>query len=228
EYQALYQNKSQEQIAGEVSSVYLNSAKACQTIKKYVPNAKLIVILRNPVDRAFSHFNVLEETKKRTRNYQEIFSEKKVLRNGFYAAPLKMYLQEFSRKQFKFFLFDLFIKEQQNFFTDFFDFVGVDANFMPDTSLIWRKGGKIKHKNIQQRLLKNNSLKQVLKFVVKPFTTSQQRLNLSVKTQNLLTQKIKMPPEIRKELIELYREDILQVQDILEIDLSRWLQSSHE
>ncbi|MBZ8181850.1 sulfotransferase domain-containing protein [Oscillatoria salina] len=226
EYQALYQDKSQEQIAGEVSSVYLNSPKACRTIKKYVPDAKLIVVLRNPIDRAFSHFNVLKETKKRERDFQEIFTEKKVKKNGFYAAPLKMYLGEFGREQFKFFLFDSLTKNQQEFFADFFEFIGVDASFMPDTSLILRKGGKIKYNKIERVFQQNNSLKKILKFVVKPFTTPKQRLDLSVKMQNAFTKRIQMPSDIRKQLTELYREDILQVQDLLEIDLSHWLKAS--
>ena len=48
--------KNAEKAIGEASTLYLNSQKAPYCIKHYMPIVKCIAILRNPVDRAYSHF----------------------------------------------------------------------------------------------------------------------------------------------------------------------------
>ena len=53
EYKNLFANAINEIGIGEASPLYLYSEKAVRRIKHYVPDAKLIVILRNPVDRSF-------------------------------------------------------------------------------------------------------------------------------------------------------------------------------
>ena len=54
DYQKLFSEVQNEKAIGEASVTYLYSKKACERIAHYIPNAKLIVLLRNPVDRAFS------------------------------------------------------------------------------------------------------------------------------------------------------------------------------
>jgi len=56
EYQNLFQNVSDEKAIGEATPSYLSIQSAPGCIQKYVPGVKMIAILRNPVDRAFSNF----------------------------------------------------------------------------------------------------------------------------------------------------------------------------
>lgn len=56
DYQALFRDVDGEKAIGEASVRYLYFSKSPNRIKKYIPEAKLIAILRNPVDRAYSHF----------------------------------------------------------------------------------------------------------------------------------------------------------------------------
>lgn len=55
-YQQLFVNGRGCAIRGESSPQYLTYAHCAGKIKKLIPNAKIIVVLRNPVDRAFSHY----------------------------------------------------------------------------------------------------------------------------------------------------------------------------
>ena len=59
EYIALFEEVSSEKAIGETSPLYLYSEKAIQRIHHYLPDVKLIVILRNPIDRAFSCYTHL-------------------------------------------------------------------------------------------------------------------------------------------------------------------------
>lgn len=56
QYVKLFKNVKNEKAIGEVSNSYLYSATAAKNIHDKIPDAKIIIILRNPVDRAFSHF----------------------------------------------------------------------------------------------------------------------------------------------------------------------------
>ena len=44
---------------GETSSHYLSNRNVAQRIFKYIPDTKIIVLLRNPIDRAFSHYKMV-------------------------------------------------------------------------------------------------------------------------------------------------------------------------
>ncbi len=56
DYRKLFQGVSNEIAIGESSTSYLNNPEAPERIRHYIPNAKLIAILRNPVARAYSSF----------------------------------------------------------------------------------------------------------------------------------------------------------------------------
>lgn len=224
-YHSFYQEMTNEKIAGEVSSVYLYSKGACDAIKKYLPEAKLLAVLRNPAERAFSHFNQLPETQKRDRKVSEIFDEKKVLRNGLYSDPLNMYFDNLGRDRIKILLFDSLQNEKNNFFYSVFQWVDVNPNFMPDTSIITRQGGEIKNQVVKNIFNGNNILHSTAGFLLRPFTTPDQRRDLYKKAKNMFRQKNKLPEQLRKKLIDFYREDILQLQDMLDMDLSHWLKA---
>ncbi len=56
EYLNLFKAKKKEQFAGDCSTMYFYSSEAIENIRSHNPNAKIIIVLRNPVDRAFSHY----------------------------------------------------------------------------------------------------------------------------------------------------------------------------
>jgi hypothetical protein len=55
-YFAQFPEHGQAQITGEASPYYIFHPQVSQRIKKALPGVKLIVLLRNPVDRAYSHY----------------------------------------------------------------------------------------------------------------------------------------------------------------------------
>lgn len=226
-YQEIYQGMTNEKVAGEVSSVYLYSEKACKNIKKYRPNAKLLVILRNPVDRAFASFSNRVILKKSELNEQinlrEIFDKTEILDRGFYAEKLKLYYDNFDSKQIKILLFDWLIKDKERYFSNIFEFIGVNPDFMPDTSVILRKGGKIENKFINNILTKENFATSLIKSIIKPFTTPEQRLEIHRQLTTKFRKKTPLPKELRVELNSFYRQEILNLQDLINMDISDWL-----
>jgi len=56
DYIKLFQKVSNEKVIGETSVSYLYSKVAAKEIKKLVPDAKIVIILRDPIERAYSHY----------------------------------------------------------------------------------------------------------------------------------------------------------------------------
>lgn len=226
-YRKLFQGVSNEIAIGEASPLYLYSPKAPGRIKNYIPDAKLIAILRNPVDRAYSgymmHVGLGWET---TSDFTQALQEEEMrIRNnwgwghyvnvGFYYMQLKRYFDTFNPNQIKVYLYEDLNANPIAMLQDIFQFLNVDESFVPDIT--------IKH-NISG-IPKNNFL-GVLINSVKPLNPILKQVFPSGIRQNIKNQVLVKPQlsmDVRKQLIEVYREDILNLQDLIHRDLSKWM-----
>ncbi len=233
-YRRLFNNASSELALGEASHCYLYSPEAVQRIKFYVPEAKLIAILRNPVDRAYSHFLHMVRTgtepltdfalalredgreSRRDRVYQDYIGR------GLYYEQVKRYLDEFPREQIKVYLYEDLKTAPVATLQDAFGFLGVDDSFIPDVSLKRNVSGYPKSK-VLDKLLRPGPVAHVLKL----YLPTELRWRLSKVHDNLKTRNLVKPspiqPEIRQQLIDKYRVDILELQELIRRDLSNWL-----
>ena len=72
DYLNLFQGVSNQVAIGEVSPLYLYSLKAPERIRHYTPDTKIIIILRNPVDRAYSSFlHLIRDGREQIRNFAQ-------------------------------------------------------------------------------------------------------------------------------------------------------------
>src|SRR4030095_7539079 len=71
QYVKLYRKATEEKAIGEVTNSYLYSAEAAKNIIGRFPGAKVIMMLRNPVDRAFSHYLMDLRIGYETENFME-------------------------------------------------------------------------------------------------------------------------------------------------------------
>jgi len=231
-YRALFQGVSDEEAIGEASPQYLYSQTAPERIYHYIPEAKLIAILRNPVERAYSSFlhkirvgqesltfdRALREEETRIRNNWEPLWHYKQL--GFYYAQLKRYFDVFDRGQIRVYLFEDVKADPIGILQDIFRFLKVDDTFVPDISIRHNVGGIPKNK-VLHTLLSNSNL---AKSILKPFFFKGLRRCIASRLRNLNTIKPPLKPEIRRQLIQEYQEDILKLQDLIQRDLSKWLE----
>ena len=235
-YQKLFEEVTGEKAIGEASPAYLVEPKAPERIYYYVPNAKIIAILRNPAERAYSHFLHLVK-----HNYETCFDFGLSLRKieelkigswvprrdyllfGFYSNNLKRYYDIFDKKQIKILLFDDLKLDPMALIQETLRFLEVDDTFVPDISIHHSVSGIPKSRALQKFILEANSVKTF----VKPFfrtlisKNKQKRLEYWLMSRNM--SKPEFPQEVRSYLIDLYREDILNLQELIQRDLSVWL-----
>lgn len=116
------------QILGEGSTTYMPSVKAPPRIAALLPTAKLVFMLRDPVDRAYSHYWHLVRAGGTSDTFESLLrrSPATVLQRSLYASQIRRYLEYFPREQLKFVLFEELIKHAHDVAAEVARFVGAD------------------------------------------------------------------------------------------------------
>jgi hypothetical protein len=238
EYSDLYESAAKDQIAGDISNDYLYFYKnSIPLIKKHLgEDVKIIIFLRNPVDRAYSHYmqhlkqgaesvsfkQALDEEQQREKeNWSWTFLYKKA---GLYAAQIQAFKQAF--KNIRIYLFEeSWLKEKEPFLKDCFSFIGVQppAVFAELRSNV---SGVPKNWVVQNFFNKlgpfREAVSPILERVIGPEKTVQ--LRNYIQSKNL--KKVPMDKAIRNELLDYYRSDIQKLGEILDRNMDIWLNSN--
>jgi hypothetical protein len=218
-FEAAFSGASDEIAIGEASPQYFRCPTAARRIHECIADVKLVASLRNPADRAFSGFLMRTRRGEVVKNvYQELTPNASHVREGFYYKRLKRYFDLFPRDQIKVCIFEEFKNDPANVVVDLFDFLGVDPTFVPDTSTRHNPAGVPKSR-LMNRIFYNPTLIRTAQSVFPE--------NVQVMVKNIRQQNLKAPPkfpaDLRAELLEFYREDILKLETLLDRDLSIWL-----
>ena len=142
DYDKSFDFKLNRKIYGEATPIYLYWKPSCKRIWEYNPNIKLIFILRNPIERAFSHWNMQVDRNIETesfgyaiRNESNRIKESLPLQNrffsyidrGLYAKQIERFLRFFPHDQLLFIKYDDFYKDQEQTLFKIFHFLGVNS-----------------------------------------------------------------------------------------------------
>jgi len=236
DYWALFDGVKKEKVIGEASVVYLMKEEIAERIKRYAPKAKLIAILRNPVDRQYSRFLGHVQDGSETRSFEEMVQAEKgsaialgkkqkgYLGRGFYYDRLKHYFEIFGQAQMRVYLYEDLENKPLELMQDICRFLGVDDSFVPSMSVRHAKTGAPKNKALHGLLKETFKFKKTVSKHMPFVFPYLRRVAIRIKNKNLT--KPSIPKETRKQLIEIYREDILKLQELIKRDLSKWLGGS--
>lgn len=231
EYYQLFNRVENELAIGEASTEYLFFPETAARIKELIPSVKLIAILRNPAERAFSAFCYQHRDSCESLSFRKALSDEDnrirqkwrpgwlYLKSGYYYEQLKRYYEIFDESQIHIYLYEDLDLYTEKTVKDIFRFLGVDENFTPNLS---RKNISktprnsylnylLRRDNLFKRYMSNilsNSIKSKL-------STAINNINLSIKKEMTL--------ETRLLLSDLYTEDILKLQNLINRDLSQWI-----
>jgi len=227
-YQEQFSGVTNESAIGEACPLYLYHPTTAQNIADYIPDCRLIIMLRNPVDRAYANFlHLIRDDREPFTNFdQALAAEKRRIANnwewfwhykqvGYYSEQIQRYYDLFDRDQIEIYLYEDLQETPLDLFQNIFNFLEVDNDFIPDLNLRPNKSGMPKNKLLHQLLRKPNPIKTMLKPLF-PASVRQ-------KIQHRNLAKPQMSIETRQKLTQLFRDDILVCQDLIQRDLSGWL-----
>lgn len=233
DYRALFAGTSGEKAVGETSPIYLYVSQAADRIKHYVPRAKLIVVLRNPVERAYSAYLLLARYGLERLSFSEALRQEPARiadcwhpiwhygSRGFYHDQLTRYYRLFDQEQIGVYLYDDLTDDPAGTTQNVLRFLGVDEAFVPDTSRSYDDVASVPRNRAFERLLRRPSpLKTALEPVLPKAFRDGVRARLHERN---LTEPAPLPEAAREQLTDAYREDILKLQELIGRDLSGWL-----
>ncbi len=232
-YLKLFANADQKRVAGESSVSYLYVPGTAERIREFNPEMKLIVSLRNPVDRAWSSFNSaksygmeplktlaegLAAEPQRIQDHCSILLRYRDL--GLYSQQLARYFAVFPRDQIKVILYEDFVQEPDRVMRELFEFTGVSTDFQMDPDLRSNETRRPDDTNPFHNFVSGQH-----------FVRSGVRKLLPMSARKRLREFVqfaffKPPPPIslqeRRQFADLFHDDIGELQKLLGRDLSVW------
>jgi hypothetical protein len=228
DYQRLFANALTEPALGEASAGYLWSPTAPERIAAKVPHARILVLLREPAERAFSQYlhglgygairwSFREHIQRNFRNTsQQICIHYPFLEFGLYSRQLARYRRWFGPNVWVG-LHEDFRGRPQEMLQDIYRFLGVDSDFSPDTS----------RRHLESQVPRTATLRHLKGLGLWQAAAEVTPLRLRPFIRRALTRDsgaTRMEPADRNYLIDFYREDITNLSALLDRDLSHWLQ----
>jgi len=146
-YHAYFAPKSSHKILGEATPIYMYWQQAPRRMWEYNPSLKLIVILRNPIDRAYSHWNMERSRNTENSPFLEAISLEKerckealpyqhriysYVDRGFYLKQLKEIWSYFPKDQVLVFKNEDLKQTPQKILQEIYNFLGVSYFEAPE------------------------------------------------------------------------------------------------
>ncbi len=216
-YLELFKDVKDETAIGEASPTYLADPQTPYLIHDVIPNARIIIMLRDPVERAFSEYLLMYAIGVLKCSFSELIHSpdrgKKetpvpIVEYGLYYEKVKRNLEVFGPDQVRCYIFEEFVKDPIKTLKEILDFLKVKnpvINFeleVHNPTIVYRN-------RLAKFIVRNKIIRKVGKRL--PRTRIRQiKLKLTKPTT-----KPSMVPEDRKFLQEFYREDIPKLENLL-------------
>jgi len=155
-YEDLFRHAGRKQVAADASTAYLTSPDSAERISSVCPEAKIIIVLRNPADRAFSlyrhmvwhGFEYASTLREGLRLEEERIEDEEFLyknpeyyynflyyQSGRYSEQVDRYLRYFRKRQILFLRFRDFVSETGRVMKEVFQFLEIDSSFQPNQEI---------------------------------------------------------------------------------------------
>jgi len=138
EYEAYFDEACTGQAVGEITTTYFASECVPERVSQYLSEARLFVVLRNPIDQLYSHYWHLQRQnfhQWHRENQPNSFEEAldaypdRLFKHAFYARHLERWLGHVDREQLLVLIHDNFKSDPQQVLASVYEHVGVDPAF---------------------------------------------------------------------------------------------------
>ena len=226
-YNKLFSNKK-DLLRGEASVSYLFYDDVAKKIKKYNEKAKIIIILRNPVDRAFSHYLMDYRLGLVSENFEDIINKRINHKNallyyqqyvsvGEYYHQVERYIKVFGPEKLLIINYEDFKNNLADTFEKICLFLNVSHTFKVDFTKSYNSFKRPRSK-IVRWVYSFTRLRKILSQIIPKIA-----INYIIKMLFTESKKPKLSSDARKFLISHYKDDIINLSKLLNQDLSSWI-----
>ncbi len=229
EYFKLFKKLNKYKAIGEASSDYLYfNREVIESIKVELGDVKIIISIRNPIERAYSAYNNLlrdgreellfrdgldKEESRIKENYDWMWAYKK---GGLYSSAIKNFQDNFSNV--KIVLFNELNNNSNSVISEIFGFLDVDKSVTVDTNTKYSHSGKAKNPIIKYISNRDNKIAFTIRKIIMGLVP---RSLLESIAKRVLS-KDDMNIEDREYLRDYFRDDIEATATLIGKDLSHW------
>ncbi len=239
-YKSFFSKYKGEGAVGEIDPDYMFWDYVPERIKKHLgEEIKLIFLLRNPVDRAYSQYLMNKRRGFEDKSFKDAIlleeERKKIgwwhkkrysyIERGLYSVQIKRFLKIFPEKNMFFIVFETgFLQKRKETIMALLNFLGVSPDFDLNLDIKANPAGEPRFRIINDLVFKKNVIKKIGKFFIKDATISRKIL----KKIDSLNRKPIVPEPLdlafKQKMIEKYfYKDILETEKLIGKRLSYWL-----
>lgn len=231
EYERFFRGADGARAVGEASPTYLFYPRSAERMRQAIPGAKVICILRDPVERAYSHFalarkmgfETVEDFEAAVALEDERWESDRSMRFTYtrasqYHDGLLEFLQRFPRERILVLLFEDFAADPAGTMRTIHEFIGVDPAFAADVA--------VRHN--RSMLPRSGLVREAFgrPFRVRRFLQRNLPPRLVTRLGNLIMRPPPgIAPAIRARLLPRFIDDVRRLEALLDRDLSAWRSS---
>lgn len=226
-YQKLFRNAAGESAIGEASTAYLISPKAPSEIRSAIPDARIIILLRSPIDRVFSTYLLLSRKGLIRASFSKVIRSTgegslaewrgKLLETRRIGDGIERFLNTFPHDQVRWYFYEELAADPVGMMQRMYAFLGVDSSFRPDVTR--RYNVELLPKS---QLFNRAAYKSGLWGLASRVVPGSARPIL----RRILFQNRSTPglcAEDRSILADYFKEDVSHISRLVDRDLSHWL-----
>ncbi len=245
EYLDFVKNGQDCKLRGEASAWYLYSGNAAKEIYNFNPEAKIIIMLRNPVDMIrslhrqfvfdldedvteFEEAILLEENRKKgkclpnSKNFKHLPS---YIDSATYAPRIRNYMHVFGKDAIHFILFDEFIHNTEDVFKNTLEFLGIDTSFKLIFS-VKNPGRELKSLRLHRTIDRPTDISRKVIRTILPSKKVREHVAAYLYRKNIrYTTTPPIAETLKKSLKELFIKDITETEKLTGFNLHNWLNS---
>jgi hypothetical protein len=234
EYAQLFAGVTGARAIGESSAFYLCFPGTAERIAQTIPDAKIIIILREPVERAYSAYMFMVRDGRETLGFEEGLSrEEERKQKGYepmwwykelslYYKQIKHYMDVFGTQRVKVLLYDEFYANPRRALCDVFNFLEVNEDVAVNTSVRYNVSGSPKSRKFYSRLNNFIFYPGALEKRIKSLVPQHLRVAWASKIIGMSVERIPLDPQVHTRLKAYFAEDVRQLEDLLQRDLLPW------
>jgi hypothetical protein len=240
-YKALFEGAENYPVVGEASVYYLVSESAASEIHAIAPDAKIVIMIRNPIDMMHSlHGQLLYSGAEKESSFMHALSQEESRRRiGFhsnqcvhqallyrnmatYSVQIERYFEAFGRENVHVILLEEFIKNKSGIYKELLSFLGVDESYLPEFPVV-NSNKEVRFGTLQSFLRKRpKALRDLAKWIlpvsvkkkiIGPFIRRLKRLNTRVSPREPI------PSWFREKIRTEFQGEIIRLERLLNRDI---------
>ena len=222
EYSRLFEDAGDAKIIGEATPTYLALPESAASIHKYCPDARLLASLRNPVDRAFSYYEMSRSKgHEKAGSFEDWMKGNRFwMEGGGYADHLQRYIDLFGKDTLKVVLFEDIQERLEDTIAEIHEFLGVTRRRPETRPMAYNQGGS--PRGLAGAMVYRLTTMRSVNRLLRPLIPSSV-VGAVHRMRNKAVSPGQMKPETRKRLVGHFHDDILRTQDLINRDLGHWL-----